>query len=262
MLLSPDLVITNDLHLPTRELVNVKGSRPIDHGGSFSPSPPRFGASAALVLCQRRTTAKASRNQLFSLENVMNLFNRWFGVKKTVKARKAIGSRAQLKVEALEDRCLAAVDAFIWFESPGVSMPPRGETKDAVYQQSKAFEIKDFSFGVENPTTIGSATGGLGAGKIKFDEFHINKTSDKASPLFFKNCAAGSHYDKIIIELCNAGGNPPTAGTGFLQFKFDTVFTTKINWSGPGDPGPQESINFVYGQLNVNYFPSNPPPSK
>jgi hypothetical protein len=30
-----------------------------------------------------------------------------------------------------------------------------------------AFEIKDFSFGVENPTTIGSATGGAGAGKIK-----------------------------------------------------------------------------------------------
>lgn len=29
------------------------------------------------------------------------------------------------------------------------------------------FEIKDFSFGVENPTTIGSATGGAGAGKIK-----------------------------------------------------------------------------------------------
>lgn len=31
------------------------------------------------------------------------------------------------------------------------------------------FEIKDFSFGVENPTTIGSATGGAGAGKIKFE---------------------------------------------------------------------------------------------
>ena len=27
-----------------------------------------------------------------------------------------------------------------------------------------AFEIKDFSFGVENPTTIGSATGGAGQG--------------------------------------------------------------------------------------------------
>jgi hypothetical protein len=27
---------------------------------------------------------------------------------------------------------------------------------------------------------------------------------------------------------------------GFLTFKFDTVFTTKIDWSGPGDEGPEE----------------------
>jgi hypothetical protein len=38
-----------------------------------------------------------------------------------------------------------------------------------------AFEIKDWSFGVENPTTIGSATGGAGAGKIKFGEINIKK---------------------------------------------------------------------------------------
>jgi hypothetical protein len=38
-----------------------------------------------------------------------------------------------------------------------------------------AFEIKDFSFGVENPTTIGSATGGAGTGKISFNEFNIKK---------------------------------------------------------------------------------------
>ena len=49
----------------------------------------------------------------------------------------------------------------------------------------RAFEIKDFSFGIENPTTIGSATGGAGAGKIKFNEFSITKTTDSASPNFF-----------------------------------------------------------------------------
>jgi hypothetical protein len=48
---------------------------------------------------------------------------------------------------------------------------PRGETPDERERnlnelKSKAFEIKDFSFGVENPTTIGSATGGAGPGRI------------------------------------------------------------------------------------------------
>ena len=48
--------------------------------------------------------------------------------------------------------------------------------------KTKAFEIKDFSFGVENQTTIGSATGGAGAGKIKLNELTIKKTTDTASP--------------------------------------------------------------------------------
>jgi|GEM_PF-5437782 len=117
--------------------------------------------------------------------------------------------RAILSVESLEDRRVAAVDAFIWFESPADGMlEVRGETKDDVYLGNKgaAFEIKDFSFGVENPTTIGSATGGAGAGKIKFNEFTIKKTSDSASPTFFQDSSRLS------------------------------------------DEGPEESITFVYGK--------------
>jgi type VI secretion system secreted protein Hcp len=151
-----------------------------------------------------------------------------------------------------------AVDAFIWFESPGAGTPPEGETKDAYYSQKKAFEIKDFSFGCENPTTIGSATGGAGAGKIKFNEFTIKKTSDKASPVFFKNCCIGSHYASVTIEMRKAGGDPASTGKPFLKFKFAIVFTTKIDWTGPGDEGPEEGITFVYGKLGVKYTEQTP----
>lgn len=149
-----------------------------------------------------------------------------------------------------------AVDCFIWFKEALTGMgQPMGETKDSVYSAKThpAFEIKDFSFGIENPTTIGSATGGAGAGKIKFNEFTIKKTSDRASPDFFKNCCAGAHYEYVIIEMRKAGGDPNTAGKPFLRFRFATVFTTKIDWSGPGDEGPEESITFVYGILGVKY---------
>src|SRR5262249_44115972 len=89
-------------------------------------------------------------------------------------------------VEALEDRMMPAVSPFSLLltelqrgETAGVQefisvSGPKGTGKNG------AFEIKDFSFGVENPTTIGSATGG-GAGKIKFNEFTIKKTTDQAS---------------------------------------------------------------------------------
>ena len=134
-----------------------------------------------------------------------------------------------------------AVDAFITFESVSVGSVP------------EAFEIKDFSFGVENPTTIGSATGGAGAGKIKFNEFTIKKTSDQSSPAFFKNCCAGAHYKTVTVSMRKT--DREAAGKEFLRFKFDTVFTTKIDWSGPGDEGPEESITFIYGKLGIRYTP-------
>ena len=72
-------------------------------------------------------------------------------------------------------------------------------------------EIKDvivvdsFSFGVENPTTIGSATGGAGAGKIKFNEFQIKKTIDNASPVLFKQAAAGASLQEGRPDAPKAG---------------------------------------------------------
>ena len=62
-------------------------------------------------------------------------------------------------------------------ETEGKDLTP-DELEQVSGGQDAAFEIKDFSFGVENPTTIGSATGGAGAGKIKFNEFTIKKTTD------------------------------------------------------------------------------------
>ena len=56
----------------------------------------------------------------------------------------------------------------------------------------KGFEIKDFSFGVENPTTVGSSTGGAGSGKVKFNEFSIGKITDSGSPIFLRQETEGS----------------------------------------------------------------------
>src|SRR5882672_4329811 len=137
-----------------------------------------------------------------------------------------------------------AVDAFIWFEKPGVGEAPVGETQDVYYQKKNAFEIKDFSFGAENPTTIGSATGGAGAGKIKFNEFTIKKTTDQASPLFFRNCAAGAHYKKVTLAVRKAGGDPKSAGTDFLKVVFSDVLTSRYVNTGvqPAPPPPPVDV--------------------
>src|SRR5687768_526063 len=139
-----------------------------------------------------------------------------------------------------------AVDAFIYFINNEIAkdVRPLGETQDEFFQKKGAFEIKDFSFGIENAATVGSATTGAGGGKAKFNEFTIKKTTDSASSLFFRNCCAGIHYKNAIIAIRKSGGDVESAGVPFLEYSFGMVFTTKIEWSGPGDEGPEESITF------------------
>jgi len=48
------------------------------------------------------------------------------------------------------------------------------------HQAGKSFEIKDFSFGIDNQSTIGSATGGAGSGKINFGELQIGPSASDA----------------------------------------------------------------------------------
>src|SRR5260221_10975191 len=99
--------------------------------------------------------------------------------------RSIIAWTAAAAMAAIPATALAAVDAFIWFEGA------HGNAKDAAH--AGAFEIKDFSFGVENPTTIGSATSGAGAGKGKFNEFTIKKVTDSSSAIFKQAGASGRH---------------------------------------------------------------------
>lgn len=148
-----------------------------------------------------------------------------------------------------------AVDAFIYFTVPsGSGMPnPVGESTDAFFSSKSAFEIKEFSFDVENPATVGSATRGAGGGKIKFNEFTIKKTTDSASTIFLKNCVTGAHYENVVVALRKSGSSATSAGGPYLEYCFSVVFTTKIDWNGPGDEGPEESITFAYGKLGIRY---------
>src|SRR5262249_47381390 len=91
-------------------------------------------------------------------------------------------TRTALHVEPLQDRSLPSTTIPV---APG---------------PAPAFEIKDFPFSIENPSTIGSATGGAGAGKANFNESTIKKTTDSASPALFET-ATGAAYEAVILEM-------------------------------------------------------------
>jgi type VI secretion system secreted protein Hcp len=151
-----------------------------------------------------------------------------------------------------------AVDAFLQFKKPGdnaVSLT--GETKDKNMKAAAPapFEITSWSFGVNNPLSMGSASGGAGAGKVNFDSFTISKQIDSASPYLFHTCCAGGHYQELVLWLRRAGGSSANqSGVVFLKFNFKLVMIENIEWAH-GDPAPTETIKFQYGALSIVYYP-------
>jgi type VI protein secretion system component Hcp len=110
----------------------------------------------------------------------------------------------------------------------------------------EAIVVDSFSWGPTNPTTIGSATGGAGAGKIQFNEFNITKKVDRASPLLFRQMATGSHYKTVVLSLRKAGEKEP-----YMTYTMDTVFISKMNYGGGSPEVANEEVTFVIGKVLV-----------
>ncbi len=145
-----------------------------------------------------------------------------------------------------------ASDNFLKFDQPAVglngNLQPIGESTDTVHKSE--LEIKEFSFGVENPTTIGSMSGGAGAGKAKFNEFTVKKGVDRASPALFLACGQGCHFPQATLTIRKAGGKK----LDYLIYIFYMVYVTKVEWSGGGgEEAPEENVTFVYGAMQIQY---------
>ncbi len=160
---------------------------------------------------------------------------------------------AATAMAALPATALAAADSFIWFEGE------QGNSTDA--RHKGWFEIKDFSFGAESPTSIGSATSG---GKVKPREFTIRRVTDSASPTFRQAVTSGRHFATVKVEMRKAGGDPRQ----LTNYVFTDVSISKFDMKGAGDRGPEESLTFVYGGMTVHYSdqdtggPKAPAPTK
>lgn len=127
----------------------------------------------------------------------------------------------------------------------------KGESQDSSYKGW--IEIFSFSMGVANPATIGSATGGAGAGKASLSSINLMKKSDTSSPLLFQACCTGKHFQTAQMTFRKAGGKALV----YLQYDLNEVFVESIQWSGSsgGDDSPQESVSLAYGAINVTYTP-------
>jgi type VI secretion system secreted protein Hcp len=110
-------------------------------------------------------------------------------------------------------------------------------------------EMTQYEFNVQQKvSSTASSAGGASAERADFSEFGFSKLMDKTSPLLALACAAGTHFDTIVVELCRAGGEK----IRFMQYTFTDCMISAFNTSSDND-FPEDDVSFVYGKVEWCY---------
>jgi type VI secretion system secreted protein Hcp len=146
----------------------------------------------------------------------------------------------------------AATDYFMRIDPGPGNTQILGESQDVSFPGKQGYmQIKSFSYGVENQTTIASQTGGAGTGKAKFNELEIEKDVDSSSPQIFQALAQGQHFNGIEIIARKAGATAtPIASRTYFSLAFPTSDQQNGN---SGDDTTQQKLTFTYGGIALKY---------
>lgn len=141
-----------------------------------------------------------------------------------------------------------AFDAYLYFVGgPKVE----GETTDATFKANKAVTVLSFSFGASNPVTLGSATGGGGAGKVNFSDLNVMVAMDTSTAQLLQMLSAGGHVDTATLVVRKSGGTV-TAADPFYTVTMTSVFCSSLQISGGGEQ-PMVSFSLAYGSITTVY---------
>jgi len=127
-----------------------------------------------------------------------------------------------------------------------------GESQDA--KHPKEIEILAWSWGASNHTSVGSATGGAGAGKVQFQDITVTKHVDSASPKLLTACATGSHIASGKLTVRKAGTNP----LEYITIEFKEMFVASLSTGGSGGEDKlTENVSFAFAAMNLIYTPQD-----
>ena len=133
-----------------------------------------------------------------------------------------------------------------------------GIAGDSVDQFHKGeIEVVGFQGGLSHPANRASATGGAGAGKATFQDFHFTAPVSSATPKLLLACASGQHIKSATLSVRKAGGDP--RGLDFLKYTFTDAIVSSVTTGGAsGDAAPSEQFSLNFLKLNVVYAPPKP----
>jgi type VI secretion system secreted protein Hcp len=130
-----------------------------------------------------------------------------------------------------------AFDAFIKID--GIE----GESTDDKHQGW--IELLRFDMGLsQTVSSTASSAGGASAERADFQEFSFEKELDKASPKLALACAAGTHIDKILVEICRAGSDK----VKFMEYQLTNCIISKVK-TASGGAFPYDTVSINYGKI-------------
>jgi type VI secretion system secreted protein Hcp len=127
----------------------------------------------------------------------------------------------------------------------------KGEAMDDKHKDE--IEVLSFSWGVTNPSSMGTGSGG-GLGKANFQDLHFNHHFDKASPVLLQRCADGKHLKEGVLTQRKSGGGQQE----FLVYKLSDIIVTSVADGGNGDGTVSESVSLAFGKVELEYKPQKP----
>lgn len=115
-----------------------------------------------------------------------------------------------------------------------------------VKNHEKSIQVLGFSFGASRPTTPG---GGMSAGKVVFQDLHITKMIDKATPMLFQACASNKMIPKMSLSVVKTS---PDKVTTYMTYTFVNIGCS--SFTNSADPLVEE-VSFTYQKINIEYTP-------
>lgn len=144
------------------------------------------------------------------------------------------------------------IDAYGWFK--GGKIVPKGETQDSRAAKEGGFDVIDFSFGLENPVNVGSASGGLASGRASFERMVINKYTDTATTDLVLCSCTGTHIDEFHLSIRKGGADAKTSGGEYVHVQLNHVLIESIKWQGAdGDEAFKDEVTMAYAAIKISY---------
>ena len=122
-----------------------------------------------------------------------------------------------------------------------------GESRD--HKHKNEIQLMSFTFGATQAGSSGIG-GGAGIGKAQFQDLHVTKYVDKATPKLLEALATGKHTAKVVLVCRKAGGEQHE----YLQWTLSEVLISSLQISGSGSEAiPSESLTMNFSKIEVEY---------